>query len=205
MKIRNSFVTNSSSSSFVIYDNTQYRVPLTKELIKECVDEIMQTYSNISNKTMRKDSDNNKKFLEHLPERFKDYQIFQKGEIKEIAEAFHNEFWSASGVYIPDEIHDILKKVNSSDIFRSPSKKEVDCAVKKLKVFCEKEKLHITEIFDTEYLSKDDYDFVHDYYDHEYQQALRADFVIITGENVFPYSTYELIEEIFCAKRYHLG
>lgn len=205
MKIRDNFVTNSSSSSFVIYNNTEYNVPLTKELIKECVDEIMETYYNLGVKTLRKDVSGNENFFKYLPEREKDYEVFQKGEIKEIAEAFHNECWSASGVYIPDEIHNILRRVNSTDIFRNPSKKEVDSAIKELRKFCEKENVKIEDIFDTEYLSKDEYDYVHDYYDHEYQMALRADFVLITGENAFPYSTHELIEEVLNAHRYHLG
>lgn len=205
MKIRDSFVTNSSSSSFVIYNNTQYNVTLTKELIKECIYEIMETYSNLGSKILRKDVDGNENFFKYFPERKKDYQVFQKGEIKEIAEAFHNECWTASGVYIPDEIHNILKKVNSTDIYRSPSKKEVNGAIEKLTRFCIENKIKIDDIFNTEYLSKDEYDYVYDYYDHEYQQALRADFVIITGENAFPYSTYDLIEEILGAHRYHLG
>ena len=56
-------------------------------------------------------------FFEYLPERIKDYNIFEKGETKEIADAFHNECWSASGIYIPDEIHKILKKANSTEFY----------------------------------------------------------------------------------------
>lgn len=203
MKIRNSFVTNSSSSSFVISNNLEYHLPLSKELIKECLDDIFKTYCNVTNKRLRKDINSN--FFEYLPERIKDYNIFEKGETKEIADAFHNECWSASGIYIPDEIHKILKKANSTEFYGAPSKQDIKNAQKELEKLCKENNIDSKEIFNIDRYGTDEYDYNYDYYDFEFQQALRGDFVIITGENAFPYETFELIESILSASRYHLG
>lgn len=200
MKIRNSFITNSSSSSFVI-SKSENKPNLTKELIKECIDEILETYKNVSNKTLVGEDN----FLSHLPERFKDYKIFESSEVKEIAEAFKNECWSASGIYIPDEIHNILKRVNVGNVFRRPSMGEVETACNELARFCINKRIDPGNIFNTENLGSDEYDFAYDYYDYEFQEALRGDFVIITGENAFPYGVYDLLSDTLGTERYHLG
>ena len=209
MKVRSDFVTNSSSSSFVIFDKSkeypEYCKPLSKELIKDCVDSILAVYKDVENKLC---AEGEKEFLSHIPERIKDYQIFEEGEIKEIAEAFRNEFWSASGVYIPDEIHNDLKRANYDTYYKRPKKEEVETAYAKLTEFCAKNNLDINEIFGNEGISQD-YDEVDGwwryYYDFEYQEALRGNFCIITGENAFSYGVIQFIEDTFGGKVFHLG
>ena len=168
MKVRNSFVTNSSSSSFVIFNQSEYRIPLTKDLINECIDEIMSTNEKLENKVY--DPKKEAAYLKELPKRSKDYKVFEKSEIKKIAEAFHNECWSASGIYIPDEIHNVLKRSGDFSFWRSPSRNMIVEAENKLAEFCIKNRIDPAEIFIEEYDKRDDcYDY--DYYDFEFQQA----------------------------------
>lgn len=190
MKIRNSFVTNSSSSSFCIvhYENEE---PTNKEHIREVVEKVLNIYKEFDNPEYVKKHD------------WKDYKIFKSNEIEGIAEAFRNECWSASGVRIPDDLHKTFESCSYLNKKMRPTKKQYEAAIKQLIELYGKEKAK--DIFDIDMKYDKDNAMEFGYYDEEFQKALRADFTLITGENVFPYSCIEMLEDLLHAKQYHLG
>lgn len=217
MKIRNNFVTNSSSSSFCFF-KSEYRPNLSKEEIDKTLKDLIKFYKKYGSESYVTKHD------------FTDYKIFSGDQIEEITEALHNEFWSASGIKIPDEMHSRFERVGHYLTGNRPTVKELLEDEKFLTDNYGKEKAN--EIFDFKsiwekcekstqklvekcvknggkYMEKCDNITVPNekfaYYDNEFQKAIRADFVVITGENVFPYSFFDLIQDLLGGERDHLG
>ena len=138
------------------------------------------------------------------------FGVYKSDNIKGITEAFKNECWSASGVRLPDDIHSIFRRADHFGYYRKPTTQEVKDAIDNCEKFFKDNNIQLTveDVFHfrTEH-DEDNDEHVPEcyYYDHEFQDALRADFVLITGENVFPEWLKNLVESEFNAKCYHLG
>ncbi len=189
MKIRNSFVTNSSSSSFIISSN-EYHPKTNIEHIKEVLKDIITLYEKHSGLSI-----------------MNDYKIFESSDIKGITDRLHNECWSASGIKLPDDIHEMFCSLRYYNRKMRPKEEDFKKAIQELIAQYGEEK--VKDIVNYEKITfgedgiSNEEEFA--YYDEEFQKALRGDFVIITGENIFPYSIRELIEDLLNAEYNHLG
>lgn len=196
MKIRNSFVTNSSSSSFCIHKKDTNK-DISKDKIENAINDVLTLY-----KKYITDMDYLKKHD------WNDWQVFEGEQIENIAEALHNESWSASGVKIPDNAHKMFSSLSYGNEKMRPTFKQFWNTINDL-IHLYGEDI-VKNIIDFESVPNKQTDKVLEvnnyiYYDKEFQDAIRADFVVITGENVFPYSCIDLIEDILQAEYTHLG
>lgn len=195
MKIRNSFVTNSSSSSFLISTSEYYPEKTNKEHIKEVIEDVLELFKKYDKNHYT------------VPHDYDDYEIFEGCEIEKIVERLHNESWTASGVKLPDEIHKMFCSLSYSNDKMRPKEQEFKDVIKNLIEQYGEDKVREIIDYDEIKFSMDgvvcEDEFV--YMDEDFQNAIRADFVVITGENVFPYSANEIIESLLHAEYVHLG
>lgn len=198
MKYRNSFITNSSSSSFII-DNPDKRYypnlpDYTIESINEKLNKILDLYEDLTGRKVHR---------EYI-------HVVDTKDINVVKELYENECWSASGKRLPDLVHEFLdfaegkeikdiftynyvQKLLTENNFTEGSLMEyINISIISLGLKPE-------DIYSTEYRTLD-------YYDCEFQNAIRADFLIIGGDNVIPYECIDFIKNMLDVKTYtHLG
>ncbi len=195
MKVRNSFVTNSSSSSFLITANEYHPEKTNKEHIKEVIEDVLGVFKKYDNG-----------YYDGVHD-YSDYEIFEGSEIEKIAERLHDEWWSASGIRLPDDVHKMFCSLSYSNNAMRPKEQDLKKVIKDLISKYGEEKVRDIIDYDSIKFSMDEIvcedRFL--YKDEEFQNAIRADFVVITGENVFPYSTREVIQDLLHADYNHLG
>lgn len=196
MKMRNSFVTNSSSSSFCIHKNETNK-DVSIEKIENAIEDVLTLYKRYIT---------DKNYLEKHD--WNDWKVFEGSQIKDIAEALYDESWSASGVKIPDEIHKMFSSLSYGNEKMRPTFKQFWNAINDLiQSFGKDVTKNIIDFESVDNKKTNEILEVNNYiyYDKEFQEAIRADFVVITGENVFPYSCIDLISDILQADYTHLG